>query len=179
MIFYCLYSFINDKILLNISQSFFLNLFTFLEFTSFAFFFWKIIPKNNIKLGILITYLIFSSCLAVYYLYGNFSVFDSIPVSTESILIFIYSIFFFYIELSKPQVLFIYNTPDFWIILGMLIYLSGSFFIFSFADKISKEDVETFWSLTLIFNTLKNLFFSVGFSIKDTRKNEFLNFSNY
>jgi hypothetical protein len=33
--------------------------------------------------------------------------------------------------------------------------------------------------LTLIFNTLKNLFFSVGFSIKDTRKNEFLNFSNY
>lgn len=177
--FYCLYSFINDLFLLNISQTFFLSLFTFLEFTSFAFFFWKITPKSNIKLGILISYLVFSSSLGVYYLNGSFSAFDSIPVSTESILIFIYSIFFFYNELSKPQVLFIYNTPEFWIILGMLIYLSGSFFIFSFADKISNEDVETFWSLTLIFNALKNLFFSVGFTIKDTRKNEFLTLSNY
>jgi len=178
ILFYCVYSFINDKVLLNISQTFFLSLFTFIELTVFSFFYWTITQNPKIKLGILATYITNSLFLSVYYILGNNSAFDSIPVSSESIIIFIYSILLFYTELSKPQVLFIYNTSEFWIILGILIYLSGSFFIFSFADKINAEDIETFWSLTFIFNTLKNLFFSVAFTIKDNRKNEILNLNS-
>lgn len=57
----------------------------------------------------------------------------------------------------------------FWIILGFLVYLAGSFFIYTFADEIDRSDLMQFWFVTFIFNTIKNIFFSIAFSRREAK----------
>jgi hypothetical protein len=85
-----------------------------------------------------------------------------VPIGVESILILIFSAYFFYEQVNNPSVLFIYNDYKFWIITGMMIYLSGSFFIYLFANLIPKDQVGQYWSFIQIFVSLMNILFSIG-----------------
>jgi hypothetical protein len=76
-------------------------------------------------------------------------------------------------------VLFIYNTSMFWVILGFLVYLAGSFFIYTFVDEIDRSDIRKFWFITFIFNTIKNLFFSIAFSLREAKDKSSSNLSSY
>ena len=58
--------------------------------------------------------------------------------------------------------LFIYSKYQFWIILGMMIYLAGSFFIYIFANQLAPKDVAKYWFFTNIFYIIKNIFFSIA-----------------
>ncbi len=58
--------------------------------------------------------------------------------------------------------LFIYNDYRFWMVLAFMIYLSGSFFIFLFANQIPDSQILQYWMFTDVFYTLKNIFFSIG-----------------
>ncbi len=66
--------------------------------------------------------------------------------------------------------LFIYNSVNFWFILGFMIYLAGSFFIYVFANQIDKADLHNYWFITFIFNSIKNVLFSIAFLLPDARK---------
>lgn len=57
----------------------------------------------------------------------------------------------------------------FWIILGFLVYLAGSFFIYTFADNLDKNDRVKFWFIPFIFNTIKNIFFTIAFSRREAK----------
>jgi len=84
---------------------------------------------------------------------------DSVPVGIETILILIY-IFFFFFELSKNvNGLFIYNHYCFWLAVGILIYLGGSFFFYILIDHLSRDQVNTFGNLTYLTEVLKNILF--------------------
>jgi len=76
-------------------------------------------------------------------------------------------------------VLFIYNTSMFWVILGFLVYLAGSFFIYTFVDEIDSKDIGKFWFITFIFNTIKNLFFSIAFSLREAKDKSSTGLSSY
>jgi hypothetical protein len=57
--------------------------------------------------------------------------FDSLPASVESILIVAYSIFYLFDQMNKPQIIFIYQEPNFWFVVGFIIYFSGTLFLLS------------------------------------------------
>jgi hypothetical protein len=44
----------------------------------------------------------------------------------------------------------------------MVLYLSGSFFIYIFADSLSREEVHKYWIVTNVLSILKNVFFAIG-----------------
>jgi hypothetical protein len=116
-----------------------------------------------------IAFLIF----AIFYLFGvdDFS-FDSLPASIESILIVAYSIFYLFDQMNKPQVMFIYQEPNFWFVVGFIIYFSGTLFLFIQASNLNPVIRDNFWKITLFLNITKNILFAIAFSTKKSKSIE-------
>lgn len=64
--------------------------------------------------------------------------------------------------MQDTETLFIYTQYSFWIVLGMILYLSGSFFIYIYASHLPDVQVGQYWVFTNIFGILKNIFFMLG-----------------
>jgi uncharacterized membrane protein YozB (DUF420 family) len=135
---------------------------TLYEYLLFTFFIGFNIFNKNFRKFILIASTLFISFLIIYYSSANFKRLDSLPIGIESILILIFASYFFYEQISNPQILFIYNDYRFWIITGIMIYISGSFFIYIFANQIPNNELDLYWSFTYIFLGIMNILFSVG-----------------
>lgn len=88
--------------------------------------------------------------------------FDTIPIAIETILVFIYIFFFFYDYFKNVFTEYIYNHYCFWLAIGTMIYLSGSFFLYILANHITEEQSDSFWFFTFIAETIKNIFFAVA-----------------
>ena len=43
-----------------------------------------------------------------------------------------------------------------------MIYLSGSFFIYIFANQLEKDLRDLYWSFTFLFQGIMNILFSIG-----------------
>ena len=113
----------------------------------------------------------YALALVNFFLLGRSKKFDAIPATLESFLIIIYCIYYFYDQLNKPQVSFIYSTFHFWISIGIFIYLAGTFFLFVQYSIMSEQQRVDFWIINLISNILKNILFSISFIIPSTPSN--------
>jgi len=90
---------------------------------------------------------------------------DTVPIGIETILVLVY-IFFFFFEFSKKlDGSYIYNYYFFWVSVGVLIYLGGSFFFYILIDHLSKEQVETFGNMTFVAEIIKNILFTAAIYI--------------
>ncbi len=87
---------------------------------------------------------------------------DSIPIAIETILIFIYIIYFFYEFSKKTTGEYIYYHYCFWISIGILLYLGGSFFFNILINNLNPQEVETFGKMTFIAEILKNILFALA-----------------
>jgi hypothetical protein len=58
--------------------------------------------------------------------------------------------------------IFIYNKPPFWIIVGIMLYLAGSFFIYIFANQVETQILVQYWFLTYLFYILKSILVFIG-----------------
>ena len=87
---------------------------------------------------------------------------DTIPIGIETIIILTFSFYFLYERMNEPTTDLIYNDYRFWIVLGMVIYLAGSFFIYIFSDQVNRELFNKYLSITLIFYAIKNILFTLG-----------------
>jgi len=70
--------------------------------------------------------------------------------------------FYFFYEQLKEAVTPIYDHFFFWIAIGLTIYLAGSFFMYIMGNDMSKEELEEYWFITYVFDTIKNLFFVIS-----------------
>ncbi len=106
------------------------------------------------------------------YLNSNLETIDSIPIGVETIVILVFSYYYLYEKTNDTSTLYIYSTFPFWIVIGMVIYLSGSFFIYLFAASLTKADVNKYWGLTNVLGLLKNILFAIGIILnsKPTKK---------
>ena len=146
---------------------------TFYEYSLFAFFIRENIVNKRVRTIILLVSIAFVIFLVVYFINAKLKKVDSIPIGVESILLLIFSCYFFYEQLNNPELVFIYNDYKFWFITGIMIYISGSFFIYIFANQIPANQLNLYWSFTLIFMGIMNMLFSIGLLIlgfKPTQK---------
>ncbi len=146
--------------------------YTFLEYSVFALLFFLNIKGKKIRISILLLSLAFILFLISYYFLVKVKRLDTIPVGIESILIFVYIFLFFYEHFNDTKAEYIYNHPCFWITVGLLIYLGGSFFINILANHLTNEEFADYWYLNYIADTLKNILFVVSMIIFSRRPNE-------
>lgn len=87
---------------------------------------------------------------------------DSIPIGIEAIFILAFSFFYLYECTKDTTTLFIYNTYQFWVVLGIVLYLAGTFFIYIFTDSMNAADLKKYWVITNVFSILRSVFFTIA-----------------
>jgi hypothetical protein len=163
--FYCFASLILNYIGEQVPIKFefiFYTAFTLVEYLIFSFFLWVCIANSFFKKAILYTSIIFIAFVISYLIIVKHQKIDSIAIGIETILILVYSFYYLYEQMNKTENLFIYNTFEFWVIFGMLIYLAGSFFIYIYANQLDPIFMRKYWFLTNIFYIVKNILFAIG-----------------
>lgn len=88
--------------------------------------------------------------------------FLSIPVGVETIIILIFSYYFLYERTNDTSTLYMYSAFDFWVVIGMVLYLSSSFFVYLFAASLPERETHSYWGLTNFFGAIKNILFAVA-----------------
>jgi hypothetical protein len=91
---------------------------------------------------------------------------DNISITVEYILIIIYSLLYFFEELNEPHTTFIYSSYLFYIIVGILIYSTGTFFLFMQSSEFSPEQWDQLAPINHVFNVIKNILFCVAIFLK-------------
>lgn len=88
------------------------------------------------------------------------------PIS--SILVLCFALLFFYKTLKELQIRNLESVPLFWLSIGILIYHSGSLFIFLFTNyvKSSTAALYTIWGIHAIFNIILNISYSIALWVK-------------
>jgi hypothetical protein len=87
---------------------------------------------------------------------------DSVSIGIETILLFIYIIFFFYDHSSNVKAGYIYNHPVFWLSVGILLYLGVSFFFNILVNYMTEDEFNEYWRYTSFTEIVKNLFFALA-----------------
>jgi hypothetical protein len=136
--------------------------FTFFEYLSFAYFLFLQIKNNTFKKYMSYLSVLFCIFIVIYSLTVKFKSIDSVPIGIETILIIIFAFYTLYEEMNDTTTLFIYNKPTFWIVLGIVLYLAGSFFIYIFASYLKREEVKKYWPITNVLSILKHVFFCIA-----------------
>ncbi|RYY54430.1 MAG: hypothetical protein EOO09_14430 [Chitinophagaceae bacterium] len=152
--------------------------FTSIEYLVFAGLFFAALKTKSFRqiiLGLSAAFL----CFQVFsYLNNNGREFrlDTISIGIETILVFVYTFLFFYENMKSNTPINLYNSFAFWIAVGILTYLGVSFFLYILANDMNNEEIDLYWPVTFVAETIKNLVFCVailkyGSKPNDSKKN--------
>jgi len=156
---------------------FFTSLFTIVEFLLFAGILYILILGRLRRLLVIVGSIGFVIyCVAEYLNSFKTPAFDSLPASIEAILLIIFCILFFFEQLTKPPTVAIYKSNRFWIVFGIMVYTSLSFFLFLQSYITPLQVFNGYWDINLVSNILKNIIFAIAFVIKEETP---LNQSNF
>lgn len=143
-----------------------LSAYTIIEYLIFSLVIYWSLKRKSLKRIILIAIPIFLLFSLYQYISGLSDKIDSLSITVENLILICFTLFYFFEQLVEPQDRFVYTSFRFWIILGILIYSTGTFFFFLQSDKLS-DDQWNDWSLINYFCTiLKIIFFSVAILMK-------------
>jgi hypothetical protein len=164
---YCAYSFANNKIILNflnhkISVVNLLSFFTLFEYLLFAAILFLILKSPKFKKAILLISPSFAAICVYFIFWGSLKSFDSVQTAIECILIITFCLVYFYEQLVSPEVEFIYNSYKFWIIIALLLYLAGTFFIFVFAADMPLKERDSYWPILYVCGIVRNILFAIA-----------------
>ncbi len=137
-------------------------MFTTFEFCFFAYILWIQIHNEKLKRLILLFSIFFVCFQILYFFTTKIKRLDSIPIGIESITLFIFILLLFYEQFKTAKDSSIVNSPWFWFSTGIMLYLAGSFFFNILVNNIDKKIGMEYWHVTYLFDTIKNIFFSVG-----------------
>jgi hypothetical protein len=147
-----------------------LIIFTVLELLFFSYFIYLNLKTEIFRRLVLWTALAFIVLPVIFYLTrGNLN-FQSLIFSIENIIIIPFCVLYFYEQINKPDTYFIYLSKSFWIILGIIIYMTGTLFVFIYIDSLPPEEQDKYWVINLVFNTVKNILFAIGICIKKPKE---------
>lgn len=94
--------------------------------------------------------------------------FNNYSTAIEGLLLIFFSIVFFYKTLKELKIRDLEKEPLFWISTGVLLYFSGSLFIFLFTNYVNSSNTALLiiWGIHAIFRILLNLFYSITLWMK-------------
>lgn len=147
---------------------FFFNVFTIVEYTLLTYYIYRLIKNSVFKKVILVLSVAFYLLSIVLFLGSKEDTIDSIMASSEFILLIVFSIYYLFEQMRKPDHIFFYAIPEFWIIVAILLYFSGTFFLFTYAQSLieDKSFVFQYSVINSSFYILKNLLWGVAMSVK-------------
>lgn len=185
IVLYCVYDFLTNIGLLYLDHKparvFLYSSFTFFEYAFFVWILFLFIKNAVFRKFIIGISFFFALFIIIYNLLVKVIGIDSIPIGVEAILILIFSFYYLYEQMKGTDTLFVYSRYPFWIVLGMMLYLAGSFFIYIYASQLDPSEVGKYWIYTNIFSIIKNIFFTIAILLYASHKakSEKINYKVY
>jgi hypothetical protein len=143
------------------------NSLSYIEVFFFGIYFYQIVEKNFAKKTIL--FLIISTLIIITWSHWfsgrEYNRLDSFSLSIENLSLIAMSLIFFYQLLNNLNIQNILKYPDFWISAGILLYFSGAFFSFIFAEYVAFSKDESINNYFQIFEYLllfQRIFLAIG-----------------
>jgi len=149
-------------------------LFTLVEYLFFAALFGLGYRKNKT----FVKTILICSVLFVGFDFFHFSttkpgLIDSVAVGVSTLLIFFYIFYYIFLELrNEDKEASLASQYTFWVALGILIYLAGTFFFNLLIDLLPKEQIREYWFITYIFDIIKNIFFTIAIFVHIRQANK-------
>ena len=137
-------------------------IYTLFEYLLFACILYLKITNKKFKKLILVLSLVFIGFATFYFLSFKYKTLDSIPIGVETILIFIYIIYYFNEMFRDTKNNLIYSNYIFWIFVGIMIYLGGLFFFNILANHLNSRELVQYWPLTFLADIVKNVLLTVS-----------------
>lgn len=152
--------FLGTMIYLNRTSVVLRELYTLFEAAAFISFLFTQIINKAVRKAVFLIGILFLALFAVF-IYFEYPI-DSVAIGIETIIILVFSFYFLYERTNDTETLYIYSTFQFWVVIGMILYLGGSLFIYVFASNLSQEERISYWIITNILSILKNIFFAIA-----------------
>ena len=151
------------------------EIFTIIELGCFLFYIKQIIKnKKLVKYPQFIFVIFLAFDIIDYFFLRQDKSFNSTTTGIEAVLIITFCLYYFYEQLKEANTLLIYTTHDFWIIIGFLIYSSGTFFLYLYAETTLQDQAfrRQYVIINSVFFLLKNILFSIAMFMKPEPKSE-------
>jgi hypothetical protein len=167
--FYSIYGIISDLILSKLSIKYFgteiysYRLFTVIEFVSLSLFIYFSIETVKFKKIILLTFILFFVGIIIDFFTSSLNQFDSLPSGIESLLILNSALLLLYEKVLNESTSN-KNTSPIIITSGIIIFFSGTFFLFILSQKNYTDTnfSNSYGYLVAFFNIIKNIFIILG-----------------
>lgn len=140
-----------------------LNSYTIVEYFVYCSFFLMVLQTTNIRKFFLIGYIAVGSILFYFTLKDFWTHINDITMGIESIVMIFSSAAYFYIMLRQLKYDSPFSNPFFWLNSAILIYFSGSFFVFIFIDYRVPNMSWDLWNIHSIVRIIFNLLLVIGF----------------
>lgn len=138
------------------------HIYTVLEHSLITLIFIEIIKKKGFKTIAL-------SGLFIFYLFvitdiiflEPLNTFNSNIRSVQGVITLLYCVFFYYSIFDDAKVVELSNYPYFWLVSGMILYFSGTLFLYVFGDQIvSNKKYVDYYQIHNFFNIIQNTFYA-------------------
>ena len=139
------------------------NIYTILEVTLLGLLYVRFIKTKLLKKIILVSVIVFDLLATVRCIIDPHS-YDDLGWSLSSALLITYVLLFFYDLLKQPEIAVLTKYPMFWISAGILIFFSGTIFVFLFGKYII-ADMDTMgdlWDMIKWLNIFYNILLTIG-----------------
>lgn len=146
-------------------KTIFVCAYTLTEYSFLALLLYLNIQNKKYKKIIILFSILFAVFQTIYLLTAHIGRLDTVPIGIETILLFIYIFILFYENFKNPKVNYIYGNHSFWLAVGILIYLGGSFFFNILINHISRNQLDKYLFLTYFPEIIKNIFFAIAIII--------------
>ncbi len=96
---------------------------------------------------------------------------DSLLAGIEVFIVIVICILYFFEQVTGENQEILMNAeplfakPDFWMMAGIIVYMSGTFFFLILSTSMTEQQQHSYWILQYSFNTLKNVFFCISIII--------------
>jgi hypothetical protein len=137
-----------------------------LEFIAFWYYFYNILHKSYylLFLGCLVTYLIFFACIMSGWKSSTSYNTDAYLSIYEVLFVYIFAVLWFRREGVKSRGLVLLNI-DFYFVSGIILYLSGTLFLFLMSNVLFTTQIikfESYWQINVFFNIILRIFLIIG-----------------
>lgn len=127
------------------------------------------IVRNIIKLTIL-PFVVF--CIIHFFMHET-DKFRNMPVLIELMIFMVFIIFVFFEKMKLNFQVPVYQTINFWLLVGLFVYFSGIFFSYLLAENLERQNERMRIELSIIISfvtILKNLILSIAVTVKEPQE---------
>lgn len=143
------------------------NSLSYLDILFLGVYFYQILESPWIK-KIIISLIIITLILTAWSHLGtgrDFNRLDSFALSVENLAMIFMSLLFFYQLLNTLDIKNLLVYSNFWIVVGILVYFSGAFFNFIFAEYVAfskDEAITSYFQIHEYFLFIQRIFLAIG-----------------